>query len=162
MGDKLSQVLLNECYARVQSLQLSKADLPHPFEMELTQTNVAQQDALTQKANQRTSFIEAQTNISNSITEAPSVINKAKGDVAAKIATNKAAMEAFAQVTLLEAQSYGELKRTLKFGSDDSFLEYVKMKTIGKFNKKNLLIAEAKPKPQVGASKADPADKVGG
>jgi hypothetical protein len=41
MQDKLQEVFLVECYSRVQSLQLSQADLPQKFEDALTATNVA-------------------------------------------------------------------------------------------------------------------------
>jgi len=41
MQTKLEAVFLKECYARIQSLQLSKADLPQKFEDALQATNVA-------------------------------------------------------------------------------------------------------------------------
>ena len=41
MQVKLGEVMLTECFARVQSLQLSKADLPSKYEDALQATNVA-------------------------------------------------------------------------------------------------------------------------
>ena len=47
MQDKLQDVFMVECFSRVQSLQLSQADLPQRFEDALTATNVALQDQIT-------------------------------------------------------------------------------------------------------------------
>lgn len=49
MQTKLEEVFTEHCFARVQSLQLSKADLPAKFEEALTATNVAIQDSITVK-----------------------------------------------------------------------------------------------------------------
>ena len=68
-------------------------------------------------------------------------------------------MKAFAEVTNQEAMSYGELKKELGYHSDDAFLEYVKMKTITGYNKKNLIVAEPRPAVSAKTSKADPTDK---
>ena len=52
MQIKLEQVFQRECYARVQSLQLSKADLPQKYEDALQATNVAIQESITVKQTQ--------------------------------------------------------------------------------------------------------------
>ena len=49
MQEKLQKVFEEHCFARVQSLQLSKADLPSKFEDALTATNVAIQESITVK-----------------------------------------------------------------------------------------------------------------
>lgn len=53
-------------------------------------------------------------------------------------------MESYYKVTEQEANSYQSLKSALKFGTDDQFLNYVKVKTINGFNKKNLIVGEAR------------------
>ena len=53
-------------------------------------------------------------------------------------------MESYYKVTEQEATSYASLKNKLSFNTDDQFLNYVKVKTINGFNKKNLIIGESK------------------
>ena len=49
MQNNLTTVFLKECYATVNTLQLSKADLPKMFEDALQATNVAIQESITVK-----------------------------------------------------------------------------------------------------------------
>ena len=103
MEQELAEVFLKECYSRVQTLQLSKADLPQRFEDALQATNIAIQEQYTEKQNQRNSDIQSMTRIKNTIIEAPKEIQRAEGQVSAFVANNKAALEAFKQVTETEA-----------------------------------------------------------
>jgi hypothetical protein len=50
-----------ECFSRVQSLQLSQADLPQRFEDALTATNVALQDQITVQQTQQNVIIDMET-----------------------------------------------------------------------------------------------------
>ena len=52
MQAKLSDTMEKECFSRIQSLQLSQADLPQKFENALTATNVAIQESITVKQSQ--------------------------------------------------------------------------------------------------------------
>ena len=52
MQKELQTVFSRECFARIQSLQLSKADLPTKFEDALQATNVAIQEGITVKQTQ--------------------------------------------------------------------------------------------------------------
>ena len=89
-------------------------------------------------------MITSETLIANAIIQAPKIVNDAEGKINAQIANNKAAMESYYKVTEQEATSYASLKNKLSFNTDDQFLNYVKVKTINGFNKKNLIIGESK------------------
>lgn len=67
------------------------------------------------------------------------VINEAEAKQNATLVTNKAQMEAFLQVTQIESEAYGAMKRDFKM-TDEEFLKYIRVKTINQFNQKNLLI----------------------
>ena len=62
-------------------------------------------------------------------------------------------MEAFVKVIKWESDAYKYLKGNLTQMTDETFLEYLKVKAINEFNQKNLIIGEisgnilhAKPK----------------
>ena len=89
-------------------------------------------------------MITSETLIANAIIQAPKIVNDAEGKISAQIANNKAAMESYYKVTEQEALSYKALKTSLGFANDTQFLNYVKVKTIGNYNKKNLIVGESK------------------
>ena len=51
-------------------------------------------------------------------------------------------MEAFVKVVKWEADAYQYLKGNLSQMTDETFLEYLKVKAINEFNQKNLIIGE--------------------
>ena len=51
-----------------------------------------------------------------------------------------AQMKAYLDVTTKEALAYAAMKTKLGFTTDKSLLDFIKVKTIGEFNKKNLMI----------------------
>ena len=61
MKEKLQTVFQNECYSTIQTLQLSRADLPGGFEDALSSTNVAQQQILTANQTQANVLIDMET-----------------------------------------------------------------------------------------------------
>jgi len=50
-------------------------------------------------------------------------------------------MNSYEKVTESESKAYGTLKTNLNIGSDDNLLNFIKVKTIGKYNQKNLIVA---------------------
>jgi hypothetical protein len=90
MQQKLNQVFLVECYSRVQSLQLSQADLPQKFEDALTATNVAIQDSITVKQTQQNVIIDMETQVKQARISAPIVVNNAEAKVNSTLEQNKA------------------------------------------------------------------------
>ena len=73
---------------------------------------------------------------------APIVVKNAEGKVNATITTNKAKMQAFVKVVQNEADAYQYLKGNLTTMTDETLLEYMKVKAINEFNQKNLIIGE--------------------
>ena len=71
---------------------------------------------------------------------APVIINNAEAEVTAMLETNLAEMESFKQVSVKEAEGYAQMKRTLGFTADSQLLNFIKAKTINKFNPKNLIV----------------------
>lgn len=71
------------------------------------------------------------------------VINEAMAKYNSTLVQNEAAMESYLQVTKIEAESYGIMKKNLTMTNDDDFLKYMRVKTINQFNQKNLLIGIA-------------------
>jgi hypothetical protein len=49
MEKELSDLLINECFFLVSSLQIQNADLPNDFETALEATNLAIQQVITEK-----------------------------------------------------------------------------------------------------------------
>lgn len=99
MQDHLTSVFLRECYSRVQSLQLSSADLPAKFEDALGATNLAQQETITVEQQLNNAIIDMQTQINQAQIAAPVVVNNAEAKVNATVTTNMAQMEAYYKVT---------------------------------------------------------------
>ena len=140
MQTKLSTVLEKECFSRVQSLQLSQADLPQKFENALTATNVAIQESITVKQSQQNAIIDMNTQIIQAKTAAPIVVNNAEAKVNSTLTTNLAQMESYLQVTKSEAEAYKYMKSNNGFETDEQLLKYIKVKAINSFNPKNLVI----------------------
>ena len=67
MQSALDEVFQRECFSRVQTLQLAKADLPSKFEDALQATNVAVQQAITEQQKQNNIMITSETLIANAI-----------------------------------------------------------------------------------------------
>lgn len=128
-----------ECYSRIQSLQLSKADLPQRFEDALTATNVAIQESITVQQQQKNAIIDMNTQVSQARIAAPVVINNAEAKVNSTLAQNLAQNEAYLQVTESEADAYKVMKGNMTFATDAELLNYIKVKAINSFNPKNLL-----------------------
>lgn len=83
------------------------------------------------------------------------VINEAEAKQNATLVTNKAQMEAFLQVTQIESEAYGAMKRDFNM-TDEEFLKYIRVKTINQFNQKNLLIGVS-PVIEINDAAAHPA-----
>ena len=118
MEKALSDVFSQECYSRVQSLQLSQADLPRRFEDALTATNVALQESITVKQTQENVQIDMDTQVKQAEIKADVQINKANAKKTATLAKNEATMEAYVKVTKTEAEAYKAMKNTLTFATD--------------------------------------------
>ena len=140
MNNALLTVLSENCFLLIQSLQLSQADLPQRFEDALSATNVAIQEAITSKQTQQNVIIDMETQVNQAQIAAPVVINNAQGKVNATVATNKAQMQAFYDVTKTEAVQYERMYKALEFGSESQLLAYIKVKAINSFNPKNLIV----------------------
>ena len=139
MQEKLGVLMEQECYSRIQSLQLSKADLPQRFEDALTATNVAIQESITVQQQQKNAIIDMNTQVSQARIAAPVVINNAEAKVNSTLAQNLAQNEAYLQVTESEADAYKVMKGNMTFATDAELLNYIKVKAINSFNPKNLL-----------------------
>jgi len=59
------------------------------------------------------------------------VVNNAKASIKAKEDGNEAAMKAFRDVTASEAEAYANMKKTLDFSTDDSLINFIKVKVLG-------------------------------
>lgn len=133
-----------ECYATVQSLQLSKADLPPAYNDALQDFNLAQQKVETTKKMKENTVIEMKTNMQNAMVAAPIVVNQAKAAINALMANNEAAVDAYVSVTESEADSYKAMMDKLEYNKGDDpdkdILSYVMVKTIGNYNEKNTII----------------------
>ena len=140
MQTQLSLMFDKECYSRIQSLQLSSADLPNKFEGALQDTNVAQQEVITVANQQKNAIIDMQTQVSQAKIAAPVVVNNAEAKVNATVTTNLAQMKAYLLVTQSEADAYKEMQSQLGFSDDVSILRYIKVKAINGYNQKNLIV----------------------
>lgn len=143
MEAKLKDRFLEECFSRVQSLQLSQADLPQKFEDALTATNVAIQDSITVMQTQQNVKIDMETQVNQARISAPIVINNAEAKVNSTLEQNLAQMESYLQVTISEADAYSQMKTELGFKNDKQLLSYIKVKAINSFNPKNLIVGIA-------------------
>lgn len=110
MLDTLKETFLTECFANIQTLQLSQADLPQKFEDALTATNVAIQENRTVVENLANVVIEMETQIKQAKISAPVVVNNAKAKKKASIDVNLAQVMAFQDVASKEAVAYGEMQ----------------------------------------------------
>lgn len=81
-----------------------------------------------------------ETQVNQAQIAAPVVINNAQGKVNATVATNKAQMQAFYDVTKTEAIQYERMYKALGFKSEKELLAYIKIKAINSFNPKNLVV----------------------
>mmetsp|Transcript_9674 Transcript_9674/g.16268 ORF Transcript_9674/g.16268 Transcript_9674/m.16268 type:complete len:264 (+) Transcript_9674:32-823(+) len=106
MQTQLEKVFLNECFSRVQSLQLSQADLPERFEEALTATNVAIQESITVQQTQQNVVIDMQTQVNQAKISAPVVVNNAEAKVNSTLVNNLAQMESYYKITQTEATAY--------------------------------------------------------
>ena len=71
---------------------------------------------------------------------APIVENQATAKKNALVATNKAAMDAYYDVTKAEADSYKVMQSTLGYTKDQDILNYIMVKTIANYNQANTII----------------------
>ena len=140
MQETVNAVFQKECYANVQTLQITEADLPSRYEDALTATNVALQEKITVAQEQNNTVIDMETLIKQAMIAAPIVVNQANATVNALLNTNQAKMEAYYAVTKSEAQGYKLMKTQLGFSQDADLLKYIKVKAINSFNPKNLVI----------------------
>lgn len=95
MEKRLADLLMNECFFIVSSLQIQNADLPNDFESSLSATNLAVQQVITEKQNQQGETIKQQNAINRAVIQAPRIVTKAEGEISAKVAQNKADMQYF-------------------------------------------------------------------
>jgi len=54
--------------------------------------------------------------------------------------TNKAAMDAYYEVTKSEADAYKVMQSDLGYATDDEILNYIMVKTIGNYNEKSRIV----------------------
>lgn len=141
MQDKLGTLFQKECYARIQSLQLSKAELPSRYEEALEATNIVIQESITQNQTQQNVIVDMQTKIIEADQKAPIVVNDAKAQRESNLAKNKARVDAAVTVTKQQADSYKEILETQFDNNPDHFLEFYKAQTIAQYNPKNVLMS---------------------
>lgn len=81
-----------------------------------------------------------ETNKAKAKIAAPIVKNDAMAAKTALIATNKAAMDAYYEVTKSEADSYAVMQKDLGYETDQEILNYIMVKTVGGYNQKSLIV----------------------
>ena len=140
MLDDLKPVMLNKCYLSVTTLQLSDATLPSKYNAALQATNAASQEAISVIQEQNNIQILQETKIAQTKKTAPILVVNAEAKMQAKTDNVEAQMKAYKDVTIKEAQAYAGMKTTLGFKTDESLLNFIKVKTIGEFNQNNLMI----------------------
>lgn len=82
-----------------------------------------------------------QTKMKNAVISAPIMSIDATAKIDALKKTNQALMNSYEKVTESESKAYGTLKTNLEITSDEDLLNFIKVKTIGKYNQKNLIVA---------------------
>ena len=140
MLEDLKPVMLNKCYLSVTTLQLSDATLPSKYNAALQATNAASQEAISVIQEQNNIQILQETKIAQTKKTAPILVVNAEAKMQAKTDNVEAQMKAYKDVTVKEAQAYAGMKTTLGFKTDESLLNFIKVKTIGEFNQNNLMI----------------------
>lgn len=81
-----------------------------------------------------------ETNKAKAKIAAPIVKNQAEAKKTALLDTNKAAMDAYYEVTKSEADSYKVMQNTLGYKDDKEILNYIQVKTITAYNSKGLIL----------------------